>query len=289
MNPLDQWREEITSNLTETLKKHLPAHCAREIYHYALLPPGKLFRPLLARSITTDLNQPLKEDHRHFELFIEIHHVYTLLHDDLPSMDNDSMRRGRTSSHCQYGEWQALLTGDGLHTLSYRILSLINSPELCHLLRYSTWALGPKGLIHGQYLDLSGEINQSFEKLVKTHRLKTARLFQVSLVGAAMIARAPQKILKDLHRLGEHLGISFQLLDDLLDRKETLSPLKLYKNEYTKELLRRLDEMTKLLRKHHLSWTQKIIKNYLEKTTTILSRDDSLSELVQKILKRLSL
>ena len=268
MKLLEQWHNEITHNLKKVLSKHLPHHRAREIYHYALLPPGKLFRPLLARSVAIDFNHYQSKNHHYFELFVEIHHVYTLLHDDLPSMDNDSKRRGRPSTHCQYGEWQALLTGDGLHSLSYRILSLINSSKLPNLLRYSTWALGPEGLIHGQYLDLSCEMKQSFEKLITTHTLKTARLFQVSLVGAAMIAQAPQETLKGLHQLGEHLGISFQLLDDISDwETEQTSPLKLYENALIKELSKRLSKMTDLLEKYQLSHTQKTIESYLKKNS----------------------
>ena len=217
MDSIEKCREDIIIDLKKNLSVHLPHHEASQIYRYALLPPGKLFRPLLVRSVAWDERGYRQKSHSFLELFVEIHHVYTLVHDDLPCMDDDSMRRGRESIHRKFNEWKALLVGDGLNTLSYRILSLIESHRLPLLLRYVTWALGPKGLILGQYEDLSSGPN-SFKKLMVTYNLKTSRLIQTALVGSSLLCEnTPLKKIKDLHRLGEHLGIGFQLLDDLCE------------------------------------------------------------------------
>ena len=281
MEAIEKCRREITAHLQNFLSTHLPRHQAKEIYYYSLLPPGKLLRPLLVRAVATDLKDYQCPAHSYLELFVEVHHVYTLIHDDLPCMDNDSIRRGRPTVHCKFDEGKALLTGDGLAHLSYRILSLIESPRLPSLLRYSTWALGPKGLIQGQYQDLSQEMNQNFSKLVDTHRLKTSRLIQTSIVGAGILSeRASLKALKDLHRLGEHLGIAFQLLDDLEElaaevlsnHESKINPFLTYPSPCAHELQYRLEKMEGLLRCYQLFHTQKVLGDYFKKTNRMLSQ-----------------
>lgn len=281
MPSLEQSRREITARLQKTISGHLPPLPAREIYLYALLPPGKLFRPLLVRSLAQDLNG-LHPCHHHFELFTEIHHVYTLLHDDLPCMDDDSIRRGKPATHRKFGEWQALLIGDGLQALSFRILSQIKSRALPSLLRYSTWALGPKGLIQGQYQDLSQD-KQNFTQLLTTHKLKTSRLMQTALVGSALLTeKASFKTLKDLHRLGEHLGITFQLLDDLCEltaeelppRENQTNPFLLYCNQCLAELKGRLHKITDLTNTHRLSHTRTLLQDYLQKTDRLITENE---------------
>ena len=305
MHSIEIYRREIAANLQKLLSTHLPYHKAREVYHYALLPPGKLFRPLLARSVAIDLQNYCPLSHPYFELFVEIHHTYTLIHDDLPCMDNDSMRRGRLATHCQFGEWQALLIGDGLHALSYHALSLIKSQHLPFLLRYSTWALGPKGLIHGQYQDLSLEMSHNFAKLLTTHKLKTSRLIQVALTGPALITQsASTKTLKGLHRLGEHLGIAFQLLDDLCElgteelaqHESQKNPFLIYQGQCGSELQYRLQKIESLLKGDKFAHTQMVIKDYLQKTNHIIIKNKQIIEghvgtllhPIQKTLQRLS-
>ncbi len=211
----------------ELLNKNLKSHINKEIYDnffsdpyiYSLFPAGKLFRPLMVWSVTKDFYGDFDNNSSLIASFTEIHHTYTLIHDDMPCMDNDDIRRGRPSTHKQYGQWQALLSGDGLLNASYGVLSRIQGEHLGSVLRYATWALGPKGLILGQALDLSGIMTDSFNDLLLTHKLKTARLIQVCLV-APVIARegiSNTKKLKDLHRLGHHMGIAFQILDDLCE------------------------------------------------------------------------
>ena len=292
MDSIEKCREDIIIDLKKNLSVHLPHHEASQIYRYALLPPGKLFRPLLVRSVAWDERGYRQKSHCFLELFVEIHHVYTLVHDDLPCMDDDSMRRGRESIHRKFNEWKALLVGDGLNTLSYRILSLIESHRFPLLLRYITWALGPKGLILGQYEDLSSRAN-SFRKLMMTYNLKTSRLIQTALVGSSLLCEdTPLKKVKDLHRLGEHLGISFQLLDDLCEltleeasnHESQINPFLHHLDFCAQELEIRLQKMEAILNTYQLSYTKKVLDDYLKKTVHLI--DDHEEMLKKRIGKR---
>lgn len=222
-------KNELERNLTLLLEQCLPAHSFAEVYRYAVLPAGKLFRPKLALAAYADAGGDTHDMPSGHNLWLlatalEIHHAYTLVHDDLPAMDDDDERRGRPSTHKAFGQWQAILAGDGLSIASFRLLSRVNHPQLSRLMAIASHALGPKGLIQGQALDLSGEMTESFEKLLLTHELKTARLIQLSLVGGHLLAQKNSKAreLKKLWRLGHAVGVAFQLLDDLSELDQPL-------------------------------------------------------------------
>ncbi len=227
---IDQLQKNIETHLELHLKKMLPKHSISEAYLYASLPPGKLFRPLLSAGVFLFHNpdqEALFEDYKtapsKLASFLELHHAYTLVHDDMPCMDNDDMRRGKPSTHKKFGQWQALLVGDGLLGASWQLLAQLRHPHALAYFSYATWSLGPKGLLQGQVLDLSEEMTLSFDNLIETHILKTARLIQASLVGGYLLSQNPNlKTAKAYHRLGEALGISFQLLDDLTELTEPL-------------------------------------------------------------------
>lgn len=216
----------LNENLLKHISKQLYVNFFEAPYHYSLFPAGKLFRPKMCWASATDYHKDFDNNSKLIASFTEIHHTYTLIHDDLPCMDNDDMRRGRASSHKKFSEWEALLCGDGLLNASYAILSNLDTPNLSKVLKYATWALGPKGLILGQALDLSGKMNDSFNNLILTHKLKTARLIQCCLVLPYMAKKQQLtvvdfKVIKKLHKLGEHMGVVFQLLDDLCELTES--------------------------------------------------------------------
>lgn len=239
---------EIPSLLEKNLKHHLellkPTHeLFHEVMKYAVLPAGKLFRPLLCASSFADkkgLDQTIEELSNPMSDLslccsaLEIHHAYTLVHDDLPCMDDDDMRRGRPSTHKKYGQWQAVLAGDALLHHSHTLLSKIRNKEIRKALGFFNWALGAKGLILGQVYDLGGEIHESFENLLVTHVNKTARLIQTSLYLGSWAAQ-PEIGYKEtikIMRFGEALGVSFQLLDDLSEATEKLSEHELKVNPF---------------------------------------------------------
>lgn len=271
---------QLNSNLEHLLKRHCPHHPIAEAYHYAVLPAGKLFRPQLVFAVAQDFGKldartlDHHSDHGLYASAIEIHHAYTLVHDDLPCMDNDDFRRGKPSTHKAYGEWQALLVGDGLLSLSYRLQSCMRSPHLPEVLNFFSWATGAKGLIHGQVLDLSEEMKLSFKTLLETHKLKTARLIQASLCGSYLLLPDQQlKTFTKLFRLGHALGIAFQLLDDLTELAEaelspheaSIAPWINYPQEAQKELILRLTQVHQFFESHHSPVLKKVLQDYFAK------------------------
>jgi geranylgeranyl pyrophosphate synthase len=222
--------ESIESALRFHLNKELPHHLIKDVYNYALFPGGKFFRPLLVHSIFEDINPNLylketNQQNSNLHLLasaLEMHHTYTLLHDDLPCMDDDKERRGKPCTHIQFGEWKALLTGDGLLNISYSLLSQIKHPHALAIMRLNTWALGPKGLIHGQVLDLSLEMSKSFKNTLRTHELKTGRLILSALLSSALCAQPTldKKLLNKIYKQAHLLGSNFQFIDDLSELTE---------------------------------------------------------------------
>ncbi len=201
------------------LRRASPHPKIRDLLQYATLPPGKLFRPRLLEALALDLQV---SDVRAVEALgcaLEFHHAYSLVHDDLPCMDNDLERRGKPATHVAFGEWQALLGGDSLLALSYATLEEIRHPHAGDLRRLFHWATGARGLIMGQWIDLAHEGESQAGLLVRMHELKTARLMQVATVGAYLLS--PQEKtsagLKRMLRYGASVGVGFQLLDDLDD------------------------------------------------------------------------
>ena len=152
---------------------------------------------------------------------IELLHSYSLIHDDLPSMDNDNMRRGKDSNHVKYGEAIAILSGDALQTLAFEVIT--NDDDLDSDLKVSaisllTDACGYKGMVLGQELDITAESMQADEEFIKKmHYLKTGKLIETSLVlGFLGYERFYED--KDLiYKLGKSIGVGFQIVDDYLD------------------------------------------------------------------------
>ena len=214
-------RQKIEDDLKKSLEHHLPLHNFSDVIKYSVFPTGKLFRPLLVHCLASDLGE-ITPSHEYLAMAIELHHTYTLIHDDLPAMDDDDFRRGRASSHKKFSEWQAILAGDALLNLSYEYLTNIENPiHLGNVLKLFTKACGPKGLVLGQIKDL-GEENSTFEDLMHIHRLKTAELIMLCLSAGAILSDKSE-LISPLDRLGLALGENFQLLDDLGELTENIN------------------------------------------------------------------
>ncbi len=278
----------IEECIVDHLNLLLPHHPVSEVYHYACLPGGKFFRPSLVWSILKDLNPALysqsvvskRSAHAFLASSVELHHSYTLIHDDLPSMDNDTTRRGKPCTHLAFGEWRALLAGDGLLNLSFQLIGKIRHTRISDVISFYSWATGPKGLIQGQVLDLSHEMTKSFKNTLKTHELKTARLIQVAiLTSAALSSEKKNSVLeKDLYRFSKLLGVNFQLIDDLSELAEvTLSEHELdvnpwlkFTNEAFEELIRGLDQFQAIAKKYQLKATNEIVREYYLKMNSLI-------------------
>lgn len=245
-----------------------------KIMDYAVLPAGKLFRPRLVEAIALDLGTDITPDHLHLASAIEIHHAYTLVHDDLPSMDNDQYRRGKLATHAAFGEWQAILTGDALLIASFNELNKIQSINHRRILSLFSWATGAKGLILGQFLDLGAKGQASLDEIIRIHELKTARLIQSATVGSYLVSKDFKfNEFRDYLRLGNVIGVSFQLLDDLNELTQStvspheleINPFLLYPQDTLTTVSKCLNTLYAILKKQKLHHTTQMMKAYLEK------------------------
>ncbi len=190
---------------------------------YSALNPGKCFRPVLTILTAEALGGEAK-DVLAFATSVEMAHTYSLIHDDLPALDNDSQRRGKPSNHTVFGEDIALLAGDALLTEAFYILSKEYShiPDKARLLIENlAFAIGLRGMVRGQAMDLKiqKDLSQTLtmEEVKELHNRKTGDLIKVSIMGAAHLIQSSEQEQKNLATYGENLGLAFQIKDDLLD------------------------------------------------------------------------
>lgn len=190
--------------------------------YYSLSAGGKRIRPLLLLSTLKMLQHKADyENGINTALALEMIHTYSLIHDDLPAMDNDDLRRGKPTNHKVYGEWLAILAGDALLTKAFETIA--NDDDLSpstkvELIQSLSQASGNIGMVGGQTLDMQSE-NQSIDlpTLEKIHTYKTGALIRFAIEAATIIAKPQQSISHALIQFAEHLGVIFQIKDDLLD------------------------------------------------------------------------
>jgi farnesyl diphosphate synthase len=196
-----------------------------EAMRYSALGGGKRLRPFLtvtcAGLFGVSISSALAT-----AAAIEFIHTYSLVHDDLPAMDDDDLRRGKPSCHVKYGEAVAILAGDALQALAFQILAssdIHSDPSVCcELVRTVAKAAGANGLVGGQVLDLASEKKQlSIDEIIRLQRLKTGEMFAVSCEAGAILGKAPAMLRGALRRYAHDLGLAFQITDDLLDAEGT--------------------------------------------------------------------
>lgn len=291
---IDDADQILEKNIKIHLKKVATSHNPLlKVMEYSCLPAGKLFRPKLCIATFADTFgkvstlKALNDPYSPLSLCctsLEIHHAYTLVHDDLPCMDDDDTRRGRPSTHKQFSEWEAVLAGDALLHHGHSLLTKIESPKLKELLIFFNWALGAKGLILGQVYDLSGKMRISFENILHTHKLKTARLIQTSLYMGLWCSQEKRNLsyneVKFILKLGEAIGITFQLLDDLSEGTEELgkhekevNPFITYPHESFSSLLDKLDFINKSVTGEEKLFLKEVLKIYFKKMSEIIFQD----------------
>ena len=217
--------ELVNSQLREYLK--LDERCPdllRQAMDYSLLAPGKRIRPMLAllacQACGGEMTKALPG-----ACAVEMIHAYSLIHDDLPAMDDDDLRRGRPTCHKQFDEATAILAADALQALAFEVLAKDVHPAEAAIQCVSALAdaAGACGMVAGQTLDIQGEKNadanseKSISVLENIHRLKTGAMIRVSLIIGATIANATAEQIESLKAYGAALGLLFQVTDDLLD------------------------------------------------------------------------
>jgi geranylgeranyl diphosphate synthase, type II len=215
-----------------------------ESIDYSTLKGGKRFRPVLAMIATEELGHDIA-DVMPFALAVELIHSYSLIHDDLPMLDNDDIRRGRPSNHKKFGEAVALLAGDALIAEAFSVLaeSYVEDPELAiALVGLLSRAAGARGMVGGQAIDIHPMAGSREEWEIRyLHNLKTGALIRAAVDGAALIADVSQEVRSNLEQFAKGLGLAFQIADDVEDAKneadDPASFVSLLGTERTTELL----------------------------------------------------
>jgi farnesyl diphosphate synthase len=196
-----------------------------EAMRYSALSGGKRLRPFLTMC-SAGLFSVNYESALETAAAIEFIHTYSLIHDDLPAMDNDDLRRGKPSCHKAFGEAAAILAGDGLLTYAFQVLASPNvhadSAVRCELIGALASASGCWGMVGGQMMDLEAENKTlSIEEIIRLQRLKTGELFAVSCEAGAILGKAPGMMRNLLRAYAHDMGLAFQITDDLLDVEGT--------------------------------------------------------------------
>lgn len=222
MDFLTQFELWLEDYLVEAAKTPSSAAILLASQRYSLKNGGKRFRPKLANLIFKLFSDELPKI-RAFCLALEMVHTYSLIHDDLPCMDNDDMRRGVPSNHKKFSEDIALLAGDGLLTDVFFLIANdhnLSAEIKVHVIRMLAEKIGSYGMVAGQVKDMQVKRNITVDELKEIHTLKTANLIQAAAMGAAIIADVNYTQLHNISEFGHALGIAFQIKDDLLDLKD---------------------------------------------------------------------
>ena len=232
--------------IDKQIDKFMPVQYPQRIFKamkYTVTLPGKRLRPVMCLE-TCRMFGGNYEDAIPTACAIEMLHAQTLIHDDLPCMDNDDYRRGKLTNHKIFGEAHAVLAGDALLTFAPQIIlkysKSLGAEKLIRIMEEYFQAAGAYGVIAGQVVDIeseklmqsfefSGKIDVETEELAKTleyiHTHKTADLFKLALRTGAIIAEAPDEQIEQITEFGQNLGVAFQIADDILDETSTFEQM----------------------------------------------------------------
>ncbi|GMC02677.1 farnesyl-diphosphate synthase [Enterococcus thailandicus] len=218
----------VEQEITQFLMEYTTDEALKESMLYSINAGGKRIRPLLLLATASSFGETLSTPIYQVAGALEMVHTYSLIHDDLPAMDNDDLRRGKPTNHKVFGEAIAILAGDGLLTGAFQLISLTQLEPLKKLLLIQQLASnsGAQGMVAGQTADILGEKQElTIEELAFVHERKTGRLIRYALLAGGILANQPEEVLMCLQKLAGHLGLAFQIRDDLLDVVSTTEKL----------------------------------------------------------------
>lgn len=253
---------------------------------YALSGSGKFARPFLTFLSFRACGGESRNSSLPAELAIELIHTYSLVHDDLPSMDNDDLRRGRPTVHVEFDVPTALLTGDSLLTDAFSVISSWPSPLTldirARMIGMLSHAAGGKGMVLGQALDIleTGKRETSKETLDSIHLNKTGKLIGCALGLGALAAHQVAKA-EQMQSIGEKVGLAFQIIDDILDNYDDTGKSKGKDLEQGKQTY--LTHMTSSMAQ---KYAERLSKEAASELTRLGIKDSSLSHYFQKLLSR---
>lgn len=229
MEKLDLWNEQILNEieirLDEILSKPTKCSTLLEAMRYSSLDGGKRIRPQFTIAAGS-LSQANCETAKTIGCAIELIHCFSLIHDDLPIMDNDDLRRGRPTNHKVYGEAVALLAGDALHAICFEILSDpmldLEPAKKLTIINLVANSIGLEGMVGGQTIDwLSTNLKPAFENLQEMHSLKTGALLRAAILSGYLSgSKFDQTQYEELNTVAGKIGLLFQIVDDIIDATE---------------------------------------------------------------------
>lgn len=263
----------------------IPASRLKKAIHYSLFPGGKRFRPMLVYLVGELTRAPI-EALDIIAASIELSHCFSLVHDDLPAMDNDDYRRGKPSCHKAFDDATAILAGDGMQALAIEILltrlpKLLKPQPVIEIAKKMLSAIGVEGMLSGQCLDLTELENSVHEqRLCEIHQLKTGRVIQACIECAILAGTCTLEESEALQHYGNQLGLLFQMRDDYLDR---YAPLQLGKNRAS-DLVNQKTTFATLYTEQSL---KKLIDTHYQKLQNTLIVFDKNAEFLKKFVQDL--
>ncbi|USS91145.1 polyprenyl synthetase family protein [Fructilactobacillus carniphilus] len=217
-----QYRPQIEAELTRILDHESTEQTLQQSLSYSLLAGGKRLRPLLTLATLLTFDETITEERLQASVAVEMIHTYSLIHDDLPAMDDSDYRRGKLASHKQFDEAQAILTGDGLLTDAFSVLATSGLPanQITELVDQLSLAAGSRGMVAGQVIDMEATGKQlSLAALQDLDRKKTGALFHYSVLAGVIMANATENQRQHLTDFAGKFGLAFQIYDDLVDEQ----------------------------------------------------------------------
>jgi geranylgeranyl pyrophosphate synthase len=214
------WNENYLDCIKKTSLSKAPIEF-QEAVLYSLQAGGKRLRPVICLEMA-EISGVEFDSAMKLATAVECLHTYSLIHDDLPAMDNDDLRRGLPTSHKKFGEDVAILAGDALQSLSFELIASARGGD--HLIEYFADMVGSSGLIAGQYMDIKAVADHGSEYMEEMHRKKTGFLLALCLV-LPFIYQKPQAGYGEIEKWGVNLGVLFQIVDDILDQTSSKEKL----------------------------------------------------------------
>ena len=273
----------------DLLKANLNRSILSKAMIYGSMNGGKRIRPFLV-SQAAKIAKAKKTQYLRVASAIESIHSYSLIHDDLPSMDNDDFRRGKLSTHKKFDEATAILAGDALHDFAFQILSSRlthhNSERRIQLINNLARSLGHLGLVAGQSLDLLYENKRNnIKKIIKMYKLKTGSLFEFSFSSPFILTNHPKEIIKFYQRYGLLFGLIFQIIDDLIDETKSF---KLIGKTPGKDKKQGKSTLLDLMgKKNVISFCHDEINQFIKKNNNYFKKNIFLKELLKFNLTRI--
>jgi len=287
MKDLNRIAKDTNKFLNSYIKRQSKTELIRSM-RYGLLPGGKKIRSKILIDVGRIFNLNNSSLIK-IGAAVECIHAYSLIHDDLPCMDNDSIRRGKLSTHKKFGESTAVLTGNSLLTLAFEILSdknlLLKEKTKVELINLISECSGHTGIAGGQYLDLNYERKKiKKNKIIDMQIKKTGKLFAFCCVAPALISNKKRNVLRFFEKIGYEIGLLFQITDDLIDYRGVTK--KAGKKTKKDEKKGKATLISLLGYKNTIKYTNKIKKNILNKISCYGRKSENLKKTVLFISER---